>query len=72
MDNFATWMINGGRDPMEVPSERDLFHRRALRDARGAAGAGEPTSVFGRLAASVRSTFRTGTTIPSDAACCAA
>ena len=71
MDNFATWMMNGGRDPMEVPSERDLLHRRALRDARADAGDGR-TSMLGRLAASVRSTFRTATTIQSDAACCAA
>jgi hypothetical protein len=71
MDNFATWMMNGGRDPLEVPSERDLFHRRALRDARAAAGDGR-TSAFARLAASVRSSFRTEATIASDAACCAA
>ncbi|HET9519510.1 MAG TPA: hypothetical protein VFO73_00525 [Candidatus Limnocylindrales bacterium] len=71
MDNFATWMMNGGRDPMETPSERDLFHRRALRDARAAAGDGR-TSVLARLAASLRSSFRTEDTIPSDAACCAA
>ena len=70
MDNFATWMMNGGRDPMERPSERDLLHRRALRDARAAAGDG--TSLLGRLAASVRSSFRSGATIQSDAACCAA
>lgn len=70
METFATWMINGGRDPMETPSDRDLVHRRALREAR--AEAGQPTGVWGRLAATVRSTFRTGSTIQSDAACCAA
>ena len=71
MDNFATWMMNGGLNAIDVPSDRDLRHLRALRETRAAARAGRK-STLGRLAASVRSTFRTETTIQSDVACCAA
>ena len=68
MDNFAAWMINGGRDPMERLDDRDLLHRRALREARSTA---TRTSLVGRLSASIRSTFRSETT-RSDALCCTA
>jgi hypothetical protein len=71
MDTFAMWLMNGARDPIDERSERDLLHRRALHEARAAAREGRP-SMLGRLAASVRSTFRTEPTTQSDAACCAA
>jgi hypothetical protein len=71
MDNFATWLMNGGLDTIDVPSDRDLLHRRALRESQAAARVGR-TSRLGRLAASVRSTFRATTTTQPDAACCAA
>jgi hypothetical protein len=70
MDNFAVWFMNG-RDPMDEPRDRDLAHLRALHEARAAA-AKRQTSLLGRLAASVRSTFRTEASTQPDVACCAA
>jgi hypothetical protein len=69
MDSFATWMMNGGRDPFDEHDERELLHRRALREARS--NAASPSRI-GRLAASVRAIFRADAPARPDAACCAA
>jgi hypothetical protein len=69
MDNFAAWMMNGGRDPFDERDERELLHRRALREARANATS---TSLIGRFTSSIRTAFRADAPARPDAACCAA
>ena len=71
--NFAAWMINGGRDPMDG-TDRERIHRQAIYEARAAsrAEAIQPTGLVGRVAANVRAALRPDASARIDPACCPA
>ena len=68
--NIAAWMLGGGRDPQEAAHERERGHRRALREARLAAG--QPTSLASRIVDSIRSAFAPASARPIEPNCCPA
>jgi len=71
--NFAAWMINGGRDPLEG-TDRERFHRQAIYEARAASRAEtvEPTGLVSRVTASIRAALRPDAPARIDPVCCPA